>query len=136
MRLSDFIEDTLYEIALGVQLAQARAKDLMAINPGSLNGELIDERSYVDFDVSIVVTDEAGTKTSGSGKLGGAIKVASVFSASAEAGGERESSQARSKEQTHRVSFKVPVHMNADFKDNPAAAEAASRLLEIHQRSG
>ena len=38
MRLRDFIHDTLYEIALGVQLAQARSKDLVAIAPSTIDG--------------------------------------------------------------------------------------------------
>lgn len=133
MRLSNFIEDTLYEIALGVELARARAKDLIAINPSRLNGELITERSYVDFDVSVVVNEESGSTTSGSGKAGGEIRVASIFSASAEAGGGKQSSSRQAKEETHRVSFKVPVHMNANYADNPAATEAAEILLAQHK---
>jgi hypothetical protein len=134
MRLSDFIQDTLYEIALGVELGRARAKDLIAINPSALDGEPIGERSYIDFDVSVVVGEKDASQTFGTGKIGGEIKVVSVFSASAEAGGGKQVSSTRSKEQTHRVAFKVPVHMNANYANNPAAAENAERLLAQHTR--
>lgn len=132
MRLSSFIQDTLYEIALGVELGRARAKDLIAINPSSLDGEGITERSYIEFDVSVVASEDRASKMSGSGKLGTEIKVATVFSASVGADGERESSSATSNEQTHRVTFRVPVHMNANYAKNPAAAEQAAWLLERH----
>ena len=132
MRLSSFIQDTLYEIALGVELGRARAKDLIAINPSRMDGELITERSYIDFDVSVVVNEEHSSKTAGSGKLGTEIKVATVFSASIGADGTRETSNVQSNEQTHRVSFKVPVYMNANYAGNPAAAENAAWLLQQH----
>lgn len=134
MRLSDFIQDTLYEIALGVELGRARAKDFIAINPSRLDGELLAEKSYIDFDVSVVVSEESGSQSSGSGKIGGEIKVVAMFSASAEAGGDKQVASTRSKEQTHRVAFKVPVHMNANYANNPAAAEDAARLLAQHGR--
>lgn len=132
MRLSSFIHDTLYEIALGVQIAQARAKDLIAINPSRLDGVDVTERSYVDFDVSIVVGEDAGSEASGAGKAGGEIKVASIFTASLGAEGEKKSTSSKSTEQTHRVAFKVPVYMGASYATNPAAAEAAAVILAKH----
>ena len=135
MRLSDFIQDTLYEIALGVQLAQARSKDLVAINPSRLDGELLTEKSFLDFDVSIVVNDVRSGKKEGSGKLSGEIKVASIAKVSAEIGGKATQGSENTTAQTHRAAFKVPVYMNANFKDNPAAAEHAQLILATNKRS-
>jgi hypothetical protein len=133
MRLSTFIQDTLYEIALGVELARARAIELVAISPSSLDGQAINERSYVDFDVSVVVSEEQASRTGGSGKLGGEIRVAAIFKASAEGGGSKEANSARSTEQTHRVAFKVPIYMGANYKTNQAAIDAAAIFLEKYK---
>ena len=129
MRLSSFIQDTLYEIALGVELARAKAKDLVAINPSSLDGERITEKNYVDFDVSIVVGESEDKKTRGDGRIGGEIQVVSIAKVSAGSGIERETASSVTSQQTHRVSFKVPLYMNANYKNNPAAAEHAATLL-------
>jgi hypothetical protein len=133
MRLSDFIQDTLYEIALGVQLAQARAKDLVAIAPSRIDGVLLEEKSYVDFDVSVVVTDSNSGAKGGGVKLGSEIKVASFVRISADINGSAGSKQENTSAQTHRVAFKVPVYMNASFKDNPATAIHAEALLNAHR---
>lgn len=134
MRLSNFIQDTLYEIALGVQLAQAKAKDLVAINPSRIDGKELVECSYVEFDVSVVVGEATQGSASGSGKLGGEINVASIVKVGVELGGSKASEKTQSNEQTHRVAFKVPVYMNAHYGNNPAAAEHAALLLKTHQQ--
>ena len=129
MELNEFISDTLLEIAQGVENAQLRAKDIMAINPGSLDGETIFERSYIDFDVSIVVSENDDTSKTRSGKVGGKIKIAPFVEASAEVGGSGERGTSRTTARTHRVTFKVPVHMNANYKNNAATAERAREIL-------
>ena len=129
MRLSQFIEDTLFEIARGVQRGQARAKDLIAISPSRLDGELVHEKSFIDFDVSVVVNDTATGGKGGIAKVGGEISVASIGKFSAELGGAVDKKQEQSTAQTHRVSFKVPVYMNAHYRDNPATAVFAAEIL-------
>lgn len=129
MNLSEFISNTLFEIAEGVRNAQLRARDLMAINPAALNGERLIEKSYIDFDVSIVVSDAESGKVGGSAKAGGAIKMAPFLTASAEIGGSGEKEKESTSASTHRISFRVPVYMNADFRDNPATATEARRVL-------
>jgi hypothetical protein len=132
MRLRDFIHDTLYEIALGVQLAQARSKDLVAIAPSTIDGQSVSERTYVDFDVAVVVNAGEKTKKGGKGKLGAEIEVASIIKASAGGGGEVTKKSDTSTEQTHRVAVKVPVYMTAHFRDSPATSAYAKGLLEAH----
>lgn len=129
MELSQFIEDTMFEIALGIQRAQARAKDLVAINPGNLDGERLLEKSYVDFDVSLVVNEATNSSKGGSGKVGGEISVAAFGKFSAEFGGQIDAGSQKSAAQTHRVTFKVPVYWNADFKNNPATTAWAKEIL-------
>ena len=132
MRLSDFIHDTLYEIALGVQLGRARSRDFAAIAPESVSGEKVAEKTYVDFDVAVVV-GETDTKTKGGGgHLGAEIRVASVVKANAGADGKLEASATASTQQTHRVAFKVPIYLNAHFRDNPLATADAKQLLAVH----
>lgn len=132
MRLSAFIHDTLYEIALGVQLARARARDLVAITPSTIDGEAVAEKTYVDFDVAVVVGESETATKSGDSKAGAEIQVASVIKANIGAGGKIESGSTASTEQTHRVAFKVPIYMNAHFRDNPLAAADAKEMLAAH----
>jgi len=132
MRLSQFVQDTLYEIALGVHLARARALDIAAISPNTVSGDDVAEKTYVDFDVAVVV-NEGDTKVKGAdGRVGGEIQVASVFKANVGGGGKTESTATASTQQTHRVTFKVPVFMNAHFRDNPEAQAEAKRVLGAH----
>jgi hypothetical protein len=132
MRLSDFVHDTLYEISLGVQLARARARDLVAITPSTIDGKAVSEKTYVDFDVAVVVSETDTKSRSSNGKAGAEILVASVIKASVGAAGKVESGLTTSTEQTHRVAFKVPIYMNAHFRNNPVAGDEAKQLLAAH----
>ncbi|THD64166.1 hypothetical protein [Phenylobacterium sp.] len=117
----------LYEIAEGVHGGSLKARDLVAIVPVSLNGEHVGEKNYIEFDVSVVVSEAEEKKAGGDGKLGGEINVASVAKISASLGGTAEGSSSAKAEQTHRVTFKVPIYWAANYRDNPATkAEAAA----------
>jgi hypothetical protein len=127
MRLSEFIQDTRHEIALGVEAARVKARDLVAVNPSRLDGERITERSYVDFDVSVVVSESDQKMLGGGGRVSGEINVASVAKVGADLGANSKGSSLVKAEHTHRVAFKVPVYFNATYRGNPAArAEAAA----------
>lgn len=128
MRLSEFIQDTLYEIAIGVDMARIKARNYVAINPVTINGERVEDRSYVDFDVSIIVGEAEETTGAGSGRVHGEIKVASLVKAGIDAGGQRQKTSSARAEQTHRVSFKVPFYMNANYRDNPAVQAEAENF--------
>lgn len=119
MRLSQFIQDTLYEIVLGVHLGRARSLDIAAISPNTISGDDVAEKSYIEFDVAVVV-NEGDTKVAGAdGRAHGEIQVAAVFKASLGGGGKTESTAMASIQQTHRVTFKVPVFLNAHFVKTP-----------------
>ena len=135
MRLSEFIQDMLYEIAEGVQGGSLKARDLAAIIPVSLNGKNVAEKSYIEFDVSVVVSEAEEKKASGDGKIGGEINVASVAKASVSLGGGAQGSSSAKAEQTHRVAFKVPVYWAANYRGNQATeAEAAAFRARSVQR--
>lgn len=136
MKLSDFIQETLYEIALGVNLARLKAKDLVAITPSTLNGAAIDEKSYVDFDVSVVVSESDTSKRGADGRLGGEIQVAAIGKISVGAGANAAQTTGSSSEQTHRVSFKVPLYLNASYLGNPATAREAEEFLASRTAAG
>jgi hypothetical protein len=135
MRLSDFIESTLYEIALGVERARYKARDLIAINPSRIDGEPLTEKSFIDFDVSILVGETEETKKGGSVGATAEIKVASIGKIGGTVGGKSEGTSTARAEQTHRVSFKVPVYMNANYQGNPAT-EAAARAFDVDSENG
>lgn len=132
MKLSDFIQETLYEIALGVQLGALRAKDFVAISPSLLNGQPVGEKGYVEFDVQVVVGDSSTSTKGGKGQLGAEIQVAAVGKLSASAGGNAGATQAITSERTHHVTFKVPIYMAANFRGNPATAKEAEEFLTAH----
>jgi len=126
MRLSEFIQEMLYEIAEGVQGGSLKARDLVAIAPVSLSGEHVGEKNYIEFDVSVVVSDTEETKSGGDGKVGGEINVASFAKITASASGSAQGSSATRAEQTRRVTFKVPIYWAANYRDNQATAEEAA----------
>jgi hypothetical protein len=132
MRLSTFIHDTLYEIALGVTIGRARALDMVAVMPGHIDGTDVAEKTYVDFDIAVVVDEDLSGTSTKDGNVGAEIQVVSMIKIKAGAGVKNESVSHKSQEQTHRITFKIPIHMNAHFKDNPKAIAEASKILKTH----
>jgi hypothetical protein len=134
MRLSEFIEDTLYEIAVGVEHARLKARNYVAINPAQLDGELLTEKGYVEFDVSVVVGEANEASITGEKRATGEIKVATILKVGANGSSQEQSSSTAKAEQTHRVSFKVPVYMNANYRNDPlvqADAKALEALSDV-----
>ncbi len=122
MKLSSFIQETIYEIAVGIHAAKVRAKDLVAVSPGGLNGTSLTEKSYIDFDVTVVVKEGQHAKKGGKAGLSGRIQVASVLHVGIEANGDREQDSTSEAEQTHRITFKVPVYFNANHRNDQSMA--------------
>jgi hypothetical protein len=132
MRLSTFVHDTLYEIVLGISLGRARSRELAAIAPLTIDEKSVSEKTYVDFDIAVVVGEDEENASGGDGKLKGEIQVASVLKVSANAGGKIESKTRSSSEQTHRISFKVPLYTNAHFRENATVIAESQRLLTAY----
>lgn len=124
VRLADFIAEAISDIAYGIHLAKANTYEIIAVVPGSLNGDQLTEKSYIEFDIAVTATSE---KTSGGNKSGKAGAGISVLGAKIGVDGTL-SSETGEKDLsgvTSRVSFKVPVYFNAHFRgDTTTAIEA------------
>ena len=132
MKLRDFIKETMTEIAFGIQSAKLETAELWAINPGSLSGEKVTEKSYVEFDVAVTVTQVDEKQKDGSGNLKGEINVLGAHVGGGLFGGGKmrmESSTAN----VSRVTFKVPVYMNAHFRGDKNILEEAQHFAKLTQ---
>lgn len=114
MLLSEFIESTLSEIAIGVKNAKEKSRNVLAITPGTLDGKIVAEITYIEFDVSVVVAEASEESSSKEKGFGGELKVMSV-GVSGKGGGKDDARNSASSQITQRISFKVPVCMAADF---------------------
>jgi hypothetical protein len=115
MKLSDLIEETLSEIAQGVKNAKEKSRSVFAITPGTIDGKMVAEITYIEFDVSLVVSDAHEASSSKDGGVGGSLKVVSIGGLEARKGSVEATKNVGSSQLTHRVSFKVPVCMAAEF---------------------
>ena len=97
MKLDEFVERALLDVANGVLKAQLQSPYWIA--PGRVMGKLQTEPQFVDFDVSITTSSEAG----------GGLTVFSFGTANG----------SMTKESAHRISFRVPIHFNAPTEKHP-----------------
>jgi hypothetical protein len=130
MKLRDFIKDTLTDIAFGIQNAKIATKDVWAINPGALHGERLTDKSYVEFDVALTVTESSSTERDGKGGVKAEIEVFGS-KVGGEVGGGIGSTSEKSTQNVSRVSFKVPVYMNAHYRGDKNILEEAEFLASI-----
>ena len=115
MKLGEFIQETLVEIAYGVAQAKVKAKDLVAISPGHMDGQKINEKSYVDFDIAVTVNERQTKDRKGKAAVKAEIAVfGSRIGGELNAGGEN--SAVTGKEIVNRVKFQVPVYLNAHHR--------------------
>lgn len=129
MDLKDFIRETLVGIASGIQEAKIETGDIWALVPGALHGKRVSETSYIEFDVAVTVTET--TESQKDGKAGVKAEISVLGSkVSGELGGGIASTKHASAEHVSRVSFKVPVHMNAHFRGDPLFAQEAAYLKD------
>ena len=105
MQLKDSVKQTLLDITSGVTEAQQEA--FLHIAPGTVEGRVMTEPQIVKFDVSVTTSAEAG----------GGISVWSALSAKAGA----------SAENTNRISFEVPVYLQAPTAKNPRRSMPAEK---------
>jgi hypothetical protein len=115
MKLSQLIETTLNEIAIGVRSAKETSRNVMVIAPGTLEGKVVGEISYIEFDVSIVVEESDAQSSSKEKGIGGEIRVLSIGGLSGKSQNSRGESRSLAAKSTHRVAFKVPVCMAAEY---------------------
>lgn len=133
MELSQFIESTLFDIALGVQKAKLRAADIVAIAPNRVDGKEAGETTYVEFDIGVKTSSTNSNSSEGSGKAAARGRIW-VVDASTEIGGKMDRRSEAGAEHNHRISFKVPIHLNAHFRDAPWLEGDAAVIAKIEQR--
>lgn len=115
MKLSELIEQTLSEIAVGVKAAKENSRSVLAITPGTLDGRVVAEITYIEFDVSLVVTEGSDRSSASAGDTSGNLKVVALGGIGGKLSSSDQEGQSSSSQLTHRVSFKVPVCMAAEF---------------------
>lgn len=124
MKLSEFIDQTMTEIAEGIQKAKISTFDIWAIAPGTLNGERIFEKSEVEFDVAVTVVDTTATQKEGKGGVSAKVEVVGV-SLGGDLAGVTHKAEESAKTVASRITFKIPVYINAHFRgDKNLVAEA------------
>lgn len=116
VKLSSFLEETIYEIGLGIHAAKVRSRNLVAVSPGAMDGNSVIEKSYIDFDVMLVVKEGEATGSAGKAGLSGSIQVAGIARVGVSAEGNANQRSTSEMEQAHRVSFRVPVYFNAHHR--------------------
>lgn len=119
MQLSEFIETTIFEIALGVARSKVACKDLISVSPGSMNGKKRERETTVDFDVALKLSTGSTSSSQAGASAKGRLRIM-VVDADISVGGEKAGSETDASEQTHRVSFSVPVFLNAHHRTDPA----------------
>jgi len=122
MELKDFIRETLVGIANGIEEARIETGDIWAINPASIDGEKVAERSYVEFDIAVTAGETLGSRKEGKAGVKAEISVLGA-SVGGDLGGGLEGSKQSHSENVSRVSFKVPVHMNVQFRSEEAVKQ-------------
>jgi hypothetical protein len=134
MDLNEFIEQTLFEIALGVQRAKVKSKDLVAAVPPRIDGEKAAEPSYVEFDVTVTAATSGSRIVGGGGKAAAKFRIA-VVEAEIGVDGQADRSTSVSDQNTHRAAFKVPVHFSAHYRNDPHMPQEAEFLAAAYPRN-
>ncbi len=131
VKLSNFIQETIFEIALGIHAAKVKSKDIVAVSPGAMDGKSLIEKSYIDFDVSVVVKEASLRKKGRKAGFAGGIEVASFAKVSLSADGSAENETTSEAEQVHRISFKVPIYFNANHRADESMAKEAEIIEKL-----
>lgn len=108
MKLHEFVKQALLDITNGV--AEAQRESQLYIAPGFVDGKRIEKPQEVKFEVSVTVSAEAG----------GGIKILSF--GDIKAGGKTES--------VNKLSFEVPIQLNAPTPLNPLHHTRRSATLK------
>ena len=88
MKLDEYVEKTLVDIANGVSKARQNAP--VGIAPASVDGKFVASAQLVKFEISVVVSKD----------VEGGIKVFSIGSGGASVGSE----------QSNKITFEIPVY--------------------------
>jgi hypothetical protein len=131
MELRQFIRDAMMEIAMGIQQAKVDTKDLWAVTPAKLNGESVLEKSFIEFDIAVTVQEGASSQKDGKGGVKAEISVLGAKLGADGSGGVART-ETNSTQNVSRITFKVPVYMNAHFRGDPNIAIEADFLRSLN----
>lgn len=139
MRLSTFIESTIFEIALGVARSKVKCKDLISVAPGDVinrAGQSEEQSFEVDiaFDVALSVASSATMSKGGDGGAEAKVRIA-VVDAGMKVGGSVSKEDRQTTEQTHRVSFSIPVFLNKHHRNDTSMENEREFLDSLDRRS-
>ena len=135
MRLDQFIEATLSEIAMGVSKARVKSKDLVSIAPAKIDGKSYHTESNVNFDVTLSVTSGSEHNLVGGVKGSAKMRIV-VVDADMALGAQKNKKNTDTQESTHRVSFSVPIVLTADHRNDPSMDENARVIADVSSRWG
>lgn len=130
MRLDQFIESTLSEIAIGVAKAKVRSSKFVAIAPAKINDQRFHTETLVSFDVSLRVASNTESGLSGTAKGSGKMRVV-VVDADIGIDGQTSRKSAANEEATHRVAFNVPMVLTAHHRNDPNMKDEADVIRSI-----
>lgn len=133
MKLSDFVRDAITEIAFGIHQAKAETYQIIAVVPGTLNGQSLEEKSYIEFDVAVTASSETGSQSDSGGKAGIGISVVG-FRAGMDGSTSSTETEKSMSSTISRINFKVPVYFNAHFRGDAGAATEAEFVQELAER--
>ncbi|MCI4588503.1 hypothetical protein MOK15_00065 [Sphingobium sp. BYY-5] len=133
IELSQFIESVLFDISMGVAKAKVRAGDLAAIAPPLIDGKPVSEVTHVEFDIGVKTSSTDSSSSGAAGKIGVRARIF-VTDASAELGGNKGKNVENRHEHNHRVLFKVPLHLTANYRNSPNLEVDAAVIAKVEQR--
>jgi hypothetical protein len=81
----------------------------------SLNDKIVGEITDIEFDVSIVVTEKSESSSLNEKGIDGEIKVLSVGGVGGKTSKKSDKSDSSLSQLSHRITFKVPICMSAEF---------------------
>lgn len=129
MKLSDFISQSISEIALGVSQAKIDTRDLISVAPGTLNRKILTDKTEIDFEIAITTSKKSVGSGVGGAKAGFEI---SVLSSKVSAGvdGTKTKESTDSEEKISKLNFKVPVYLNAHHRSDNDTEDGERAALE------
>jgi len=112
---------------MGVHRAKANTRDISAIVPGRLENEVLTEKTLVKFDIAVSAEENSNSRKSAKG---GAKFGISVLGSKVETGvgGAAETDSSETRSTISRMSFEIPVYLNAHFRGDPGADKEAEYI--------
>ena len=126
MRIGDFVRQALGEIVLGVAEAKRITNRLSSISPGKLDGETLTEKTLVDFEIALLAENSISSDSRSGGEVSGSLRVVS-----ASVSGSGETSEESRSENVSRVSFSVPLYLNAHHRNDSRSSDTTLEDSEI-----